>query len=68
MKGSNGRSWRFTHQTLGHRKAGGPVVVGVIIVEFIEDGVNEDRLFVDCEHRVCWHSHPVVCMVELADF
>jgi hypothetical protein len=36
-------------------------VVGVIVVVFVDDGVDHDGLLVDCEGGVCRNSYPALC-------
>jgi hypothetical protein len=39
-------------------KFGGPRMVRVVVVVFIDDGMNHHGLFVDCEGRVRRHCDP----------
>lgn len=36
-------------------------MIGVTVVELVDDGMDENGLFVNGKHRVCWDGHPVIC-------
>lgn len=48
------------NKALGYCIAGRAVVVGVVIVELVYNGMQEDGLFVYRENRVCRDRYPVI--------
>ena len=41
---------------------GGAGVGGVVVIVFVDDGVDHDSLFVDCKGRVGGNCNPALCL------
>jgi hypothetical protein len=52
----------FRDETFLDSEGSGAAVVGIVRVVLVNDRMDHDGLFVDCERGVRWNCNPVVCV------
>lgn len=63
LRGFLRRPRRMTHQPLADSKIIRSGVRSAVIVVFVDDGMDEDGLLVDCDCGVCGDGYPIICLV-----